>query len=439
MSEKDLYRIDVLTRVVDGKVRVQQAAEEERVSVRQVRRQLRILRTEGAEGLIHGNRGRVSPRRLPEALRERVCALLREEYADYNTSHVRDELESEHGIRVSYATLYRWRQGLGQRSPRRHKVAAHRRRRERAAREGQFVQIDGSAHLWLEGRGPELTLIAFVDDATGKVLGALFREEEDTMGYMEVLHRVCRRYGLPVALYSDRHTIFQSPQKATLEEKLAGKIPLSHFGETLHLLGISRIAAQSPQAKGRVERLFGTLQDRLVKELRRADARTVSEANRVLAAYLPKFNTRFARPPADPRPAYSPWPRHLSPQHVFACHYTRTVTNDSTISFFGLRLPIQPTSQRRNWMRAQVDVYLHYAGRLFVEYRSQRIASFTHDPAVSIRVDRFVPAEPIAYAPTLIAKPPVTEKPSPVERPPTIPAADHPWRHSPIGRQATEP
>lgn len=439
MSEKDLLRIDVLTRVVDRKLSVREAAEAQGVSVRQVRRQLRDLRREGAEGLIHGNRGRVSPRRLSEALHEQVCALLREEYADYNTSHVRDELQSEHEIRVSYATLYRWRQGMGQRSPQRHKIASHRRRRERAAREGQFVQIDGSAHLWLEGRGPEVTLIAFIDDATNKVLGALFRDEEDTMGYMEVLHQVCRRYGLPVALYSDRHTIFQSPQKTTLEQKLAGKIPLSHFGESLHLLGISRIAAQSPQAKGRVERLFGTLQDRLVKELRRADARTLSDANRVLATYLSKFNARFARPPADPQPAYSSWPRHLSPQHVFACHYTRTVANDSTISFFGLHLPIAPTPQRRNWSRAQVDIYLHYAGKLFVEYQAQRIASFTHDPTVSIRVDRFVPAQPITYTPTTIPPQEIVAQASARDKTPTRPAADHPWRRSPIGRQAREP
>jgi hypothetical protein len=241
-----------------------------------------------------------------------------------------------------------------------------------------------------------------------------------------------------VALYSDRHTIFESSKEATLEQKLAGEAPLSHFGRTLRLLGIGRIAAQSPQAKGRVERLFGTLQDRLVKELRRAGAHTLAEANRLLAAYVPRFNTRFARPPAVAQPAYSRWPRHLSSAHVFACHYTRTVANDNTIAFDNLHLPIPPTSERRNWAHAQLDLYLHYSGTLRIEYQQQTIASYKHDSSVSIRVDHFVPAVPIRYAPTPDTRPPLAEKPSKM-RVTVTPAADHPWRHSPIGKQAREP
>jgi hypothetical protein len=308
----------------------------------------------------------------------------------------------------------------------------HRRRRERASREGQLVQVDGSDHDWLEGRGSQLSLIAFVDDATGKILGGTFRQEEDTMGYMLVLHAVCRQWGVPQALYSDRHTIFQSPKKATLEQILQGEQPLSQFGHVLARLGISHISARSPQAKGRVERLFGILQDRLVKELRRYQAFSLEEANRVLARYIPKYNQRFGREPALPETAFSPWPRELSPRHVFACHYKRTVANDNTISFGGLRLPIPPGSDRRHYVRAKVDVYLHYTGTLTVEHEGTPLTRFHHDPSRPVRVDHFVPAQPIQYEPTVTPQREPLPEPAPKSRTPVKPAANHPWRRLPI-------
>ena len=432
MSEKDLLRIAIIGRILAGETSAQEAANAQGVSLRQIRRQIRAFREKGAEGLIHGNRGRPSPRRIPEAVRSQVHALMRETYADYNTSHLRDELASEHQIPLSYATVARLRAELEQASPRKHRVRPHRQRRQRAERAGQLVQVDGSDHNWLEGRGPRLTLIAFVDDATGQLLGALFREEEDAMGYMQVLDAVCRTHGVPQALYTDRHTIFQSPKKATLEQKLAGEQPLSHFGRTLHQLGIARIAALSPQAKGRVERVFGTLQDRLVKVLRRAGACHLEDANRVLEEYIPRYNQRFGRVPAQAEAAFSPWPTGLLGEHVFACHEQRTVANDNTISYGHVKLPIAPNSQRHHYVRARVDVYLHYSGRLSVEYEGIQIACFDHDPSQPIRLRHFVPAEPIVYAPTLTPEREPAPEPMPKPRQGVRPAADHPWRRSPI-------
>jgi len=364
-------------------------------------------------------------------MREQVRILMKGEYFDYNTSHLRDELASEHGIHLSYASVYRLRAELGLRSPQKHKVPQHRRRRERAACMGQLVQVDGSDHDWLEERGPKLTLIVSVDDATGKILGATFREEEDTMGYMLVLDDVCHHWGRPQALYSDQHTIFRSPKETTLEQRLRGELPLSQFGRTLARLGIAHILARSPQAKGRVERLFGTLQDRLVKELRRHRACCLDEANRVLANYIPKYNQRFGREPASPESAFSPWPEGLSPEKTFACHYQRVVANDNTISFGSLHLPIPPSSDQPHHVRATVDVYLHYSGTLTVEHRGTQLASFRHNPSRPVRVDHFVPAQPIVYAPT---ETPYREPlPAPVPKPRTVvkPAANHPWRRLP--------
>ena len=169
-----------------------------------------------------------------------------------------------------------------------------------------LLQTDGSRHDWLEGRGPWLTLVGMIDDANNEVPGAVFREEEDAAGYFLVLQQVCKSKGLPQAAYADQHTIFQSPSQPSVEQELSGELPCTEFGRLVDELGIQLIAARSPQAKGRIERLWGTLQDRLVKELRKAGACDLDTANQVLTAYLPKFNTRFQVAAAEPDLAYVP-------------------------------------------------------------------------------------------------------------------------------------
>ena len=434
VTGKDWLRINLVQQAATGKLTASQVAQGLGVSVRQVRRLIATLREEGAEGLLHGNRGKVSPARLPEAIREEVLRLLRTEYADYNTSQARDDLERFHGIRMSYSPLYRLRRSAGLMSPRHHRVAAHRTRRQRAPREGLLLQADGSSHAWLEDRGPHLTLIAYLDDATGEVVGATFRDQEDAVGYLSVLKDICATYGVPQTLYTDRHTIFGPPPEATIAQKLRGERPRSHVPRVLEALGIVRIPAHSPQAKGRVERLFGTLQDRLVKELRRAGACTSAEANQVLEDYLPRFNTRFAHQAQEKAPAYRPWPAGLLPERIFCFQYERTVANDNTIPFAGLHLPISPGPTRRHYARARVALLMHLDGRLDVYYHEELIASYTHAPDMPVRADRFTPATPLEYAPTEV--PPATEAKELPEKEAQRPSADHPWRHMPIGRQA---
>lgn len=429
MSQKELLRLDLIMRVEQGKMTALEAARALHISLRQMRRLIHAFREEGPEGMLHGNRGRSPANRLAPDLCERIVRLLQGDYRDYNTSHILDELRSEHHLTISYTSLTRLRHEAGLASPASHRVRAHRLRRQRAARAGQLLQIDGSEHDWLEGRGPKLTLIAFIDDATGGIVAALFRQQEDAAGYMLALERVCRDYGVPQSLYSDRHTIFQSPKKPTLEERLAGQRPQSQFGRVMSQLGIVHLAAQSPQAKGRVERLFGTLQDRLVKALRQANACTLSLANQLLEAYLPKFNARFGQPPADPAPAYRPWTQGLVAAEVFSFQYTRVVANDHTISFGGLDLPLQPGPQKRHYARAQVQLYLQLDGCLRVCHQGQEIACFQHDPALPLRADHFVPAEPLVYTPTPM-EPLGQDLTQPPKRTPTSPASSHPWRRS---------
>jgi transposase len=270
LSIEEQKRLFLVTEVEAGRATGREAASLLGLSTRQFRRLIAAFRKEGAAGLAHGNRGRQSPMKTPDEVCQRVWALARGEYSDYNDTHFTEKLTEVHGIDLSRSTVRRLRRAIGQGSPRKRRAPHHRKRRDRYSQAGMLLQLDGSTHDWLEGRGPHLTLIAAIDDATGQVPYALFREEEDAAGYFELMLAISHSHGLPQAVYSDRHTIFQSPKKATLQQKLAGERPRSQFGRLMDELGIELIAALSPQAKGRIERLFGTLQDRLTKELREA-------------------------------------------------------------------------------------------------------------------------------------------------------------------------
>ncbi|MFQ5922534.1 MAG: ISNCY family transposase, partial [Anaerolineales bacterium] len=243
--------------------------------------------------------------------------LIRSHYHDYNDCHLTDVLVEGHDIAPSPSTVRRIRHAAGLRGPRKRRAPRHRSRRDRYPQRGMLLQIDGSHHGCLEGRGPQLVLIAAIDDATGEVPFALFRPKEDAAGYFLLLQKIVQTHGLPLALYADRHTIFQSPRRATLEQELAGERLRSQFGRLVEELAIEFIPSYSPQARGRIERLFGTLQDRLVKELCQVKASTLEQADQLLLELLPRFNTRFAKDPAQPELAYQPWPEKLLPEAVF--------------------------------------------------------------------------------------------------------------------------
>jgi transposase len=428
MTIKELKRLQVMHELEAGRITNPEAAEVLGVSKRQVIRWKKTYREKGAVGLAHGHRGKVSARRTPEEVRERIAKLLRERYRDYNTLHLVEVLAEEHGIAVSYATLRRIRLAVGVPSPRKRRAPRHRGRRERRPMAGMLLQADGSDHDWLEGRGPGLTLIAFIDDATNEVPTAIFRQEEDAAGYMLGLREICQTRGVPLALYADRHTIFRSPKEATLEQQLAGDAPRpkSQFGRCLDELAVQYIPAYSPQAKGRVERLFQTLQDRLVKALREAGAATQQEANRVLVDFLPRFDERFKKEAAQPGSAYREWPADLRPSDVFCFKYMRTVRNDNTISFDNQALQIPPGRDRLSYARARVQVRLHLDGQLTVHYKDEQIAAFQPAEGTPVRADRFTPAALPKPEPAVAQPEPKPLPPSP--RRPHKPPPDHPWR-----------
>jgi len=275
-----------------------------------------------------------SPRRIEEATRKQVSRLAQERYAGCNQHHLRDLLEERDGIQMSRASVRRILEEEGVLVVQARTRLIHRLRRPRYRQEGQLIQIDASPHDWLQERGPRLSLVGGIDDATGKVVGAVFREQEDQQGYMQMLRQVVEQYGCPQALYHDRHTMFptsrhDATQQHSTEEQLAGSRTSTQLGRLFEQLQITSIAARSPQAKGRIERLWGTFQDRLVSELRLAGATTLHEANVLVQEYLPRFNARFAVPATDPGLAWQPFPATLSLDDCFCLQEERTVALDN--------------------------------------------------------------------------------------------------------------
>jgi len=281
---------------------------------------------------------------------------------------------------------------------------------------GLLVQMDGSHHPWLEDRGPRLVLLAAIDDATGEVLAGVFRPEEDTHGYFLLLRHLIRRYGLPAAVYTDRHGIFRAAPQAPqgVAEQLEGTVASTQVGRALRELGIRWIPASSPQGKGRVERPFGTFQDRLVIELRLAQARTLAEAQQVFDRFRPRYNARFAQAPTTPDPAWRPAPPALT--RICCFQHRRTVAQDNTIQFGRRALQLHPGPGGRSYARARVDVHLHLDGSLAIYYHGQRLRATPlrrlHRPVWQGR------NKPQASAPPTASAPPPT----------TRPPLDHPWR-----------
>ncbi len=293
LTHRESQRLMVLNALDRGEVLMADAAILLGLSIRQVRRLRSAYRARGPTALAHGNRGRPSPRRVPQAVRAKVIALAQTTYASVNHTHLLELLAEREDLRLSRTSLRRILAAAGLRTPRPRRPRRHRRQRPRMPRAGTLVQVDGSHHDWLEGRGPRLVLHAAVDDATGEVLSTVFRDEEDAWGYLLVFREIARTRGLPLAVYSDRHGIFaRTPRRPlTLEEQLQGGSPPTQVGRALQEVGIRWIPASSPQAKGRIETLFGHFQDRLVSELRLAGITDRDGAN----AFLPDFLTRYAR------------------------------------------------------------------------------------------------------------------------------------------------
>lgn len=333
MSMKELRRVHLIHQVLERKLTQVHAGEVIGLSDRQIRRIIQRVREEGDPGLVHRSRGRPSSRRRDEKIKTRVLTLYEKQYGDFGPTLATEKLAEHDGIRISDETLRRWLLERGVEHFKRRK-RPHRQWRERRAHYGELIQMDGSHHDWLEGRGPACVLMGYIDDASSRVY-ARFYEYEGTIPALDSFRRYMKRSGLPRAVYADKHSTYKSPAEPTVAEQLEGREPKSQFERALEELGVEVIHANSPQAKGRVERLFGTFQDRVIKEMRLAGITTMEEANRFLGGYLPIYNRRFAILPGQAADLHRPIPEGLDWDGILCIKTERPLRNDFTVTHKG--------------------------------------------------------------------------------------------------------
>lgn len=438
LTMQDHKTLQVLISLDEGKYTAGQASQLLGLCERQIRRKLEAFRKDGLASIPHKNRGRKPAHAIPDQLRDQVETLAKETYQGCNNHHLKELLAQREAIDISVSSVRRIRKHAGLSSPRKRRPSKHRSKRERKPQEGMMLQIDGSPFRWLGDDSPRFSMIAAIDDATNEVF-AVFRQQEDTVGYMLLLRDVVKRRGVPLSLYSDRHSIFFPPKDAepSVEDQLAGKNSQTQFGRAAQELGIAQIPANSPQAKGRVERLFNTLQDRLAAEMQIEGLSSIEQANDFLPPFLKRFNAQFMKPAADPDCAYRPAPQKAQLQQILCLQFTRTVANDNTVSFGGRCLAVCKPSGP-SYAKKKVTIAVALDGRISFWYRDECIGKGPK-AAGELRAD----ASAIAAGLPSEAPPKTRPEPSPPPAKPkrrqalvVTPAADHPWRKSRYGKNA---
>jgi transposase len=405
MSMKERARLEVLSRVKDGDISVGKAADLLGLSVRQARRIWRRYIRDGDAGLVHRLRGRPSNASRVN-IRDKVLELCRMKYADFGSALAAEYLREE-GHGVSRQTLWRWRRQAGDLGPIR-RAAKHRTRRERRSCLGELVQMDGSTHDWFEGRRGRCVLFVMIDDATGRLF-CRFYESEDTASAFDLFGRYGRKYGLPRALYVDKDSIYRVNDPMAREfGRQRGRLPLTQFGRAMKQLGVEVIFANSPQAKGRVERVNGTLQDRLVKALRLAGISSLEVANEFLERqFLRDHNRRFAVAAVSQVELHRDLPRGWLLGETLCVQETRTVGRDWCVAYGGRILQLDRRHEKLSLAGRQVTIMELASGELRLMYHEHRLRW------------RLAPARPvIQMAPAAVIR----------VKPPWRPPADHPWR-----------
>jgi len=406
MSLRELRRLKVAHDILDRRMTQRMASSTLSLSERHVRRLVKLVREFGDGGIVHRGRGRPSNRRFPEKIKERVLSVYGKKYGDFGPTLAAEKLVAMEGIRVSRETVRQWLVAAGLWEKRRRK-RGHRQWRERKGCFGEMVQMDGSHHAWLEDRGPELVLMGYIDDATNTVYGR-FYDYEGTMPAMDSFKGYVRKYGLPLSVYLDKHTTYKSQRKLTAEEELEGVCePMSQFERALDELGVKVIHAHSPQAKGRIERLFGVFQDRLVKEMRLRGIKTKAEANAFLQEYLPTFNQRFRVTPANQSDVHIRPERYFNLERSLCLKTNRTVRNDNTVAHDKKLYQIkEKVISRKVIVEERLNGSLHVISRSGVNLKYREITE---------RPQKATPPERPGHPPK-----------------PTLPSKDHPWKRSPL-------
>ncbi len=362
MTQKDLHKLTIINQLESWKLNRKQASDALGVTARQVDRIRKAVRKKGPSGIVHGNRGRPSNRRKGKEFEDRVLNTIRQRYPDFKPTLAREKLAEHHGIEISKEKLRQLMTKHGLWAPKQRRQKRCHSRRPRRCSLGELLQGDGSHHLWFEDRGPRSVLVAFIDDATSRVYGR-FYPSETTEAYTEVMGRYITKYGRPMALYVDKDSIFRN-NKAEGGEK---KAP-TQFHRMMIELGIELICAHSPQAKGRIERLFGMLQDRLIKEMRLRGITSIEDANAFLEKeYWDEFNTRWMVEAACKQDVHQPCPGQRKLKDILALRYTRKVSRSLDFSYNGVIYQVQ-TKMPHRLVKQSIQVRQYFDGSISAEY-----------------------------------------------------------------------
>ena len=403
MSQGELKRLYVIRKAIDRRIKQREAADLLELSQRQVRRLVKRVREGSDKGIIHRLRGKQSHRATPLGIRQKALSLCRGIYAGFNPTFASEKLFEKNKIKISRETLRQWFIAEGVTYDKR-KARPHRKWRERKAHCGEMLQMDGSHHDWLEGRAKSCVLMGYIDDATSRVY-ARFYEYEGTFPAMDSFKRYILKYGLPQSVYLDRHTTYKGKRKQTIDEELLDRKPLSQFGRALEELGVGLIHAQSAPAKGRIERLFKTFQDRLIKEMRLRGIGSIQAANEFLGEYLAPFNRRFGVDPLNPADLHRPLPKGIELDKILSIRTPRSLYNNFTIAHKGKLYQVEDNVRTK-----EVIVEERINGSLFITHKGRALRY--HE---------------------------ITQRPEKVKQPyknykSPIPAQDHPWRKYRFGR-----
>ena len=366
MTQEELKRLHIIHKALDKNITQLEAAEIIGIGLRQAQRIARKVRTEGDKGVIHKSRGKASNRALPDRIKDRSLKLYKEKYHDFGPTLASEKLFEIDKIKINDETLRLWLLEAGIAYKKR-KARPHRQWRERKHSFGEMVQVDGSHHDWFEGRAPACVLMGYIDDATGRPF-ARFYPYEGTLPAMDSFKRYIAKYGIPVSIYLDKHPTYKATSKQTIEDELNNTEPLSQFARAVNELGVNVIYADSPQAKGRIERLFNTFQNRLIKEMRLKGIKTIKQANTFLKYYLPVYAKRFAVVPFNDTDLHRPVPQHTDLNAVFCVKTIRVLRNDFTVAHNGKLYQIEDAVNAE-----KVTIEERANGSIHISYRNTNL------------------------------------------------------------------
>jgi hypothetical protein len=373
MSRTELSRLRVMIDLADGRTRVEAAAALMGLQRRQVYRLLDAFRAQGPDALISKRRGKPSNRAHGAAFRQTCLAIVRERYEDFGPTLAAEKLAEVHGLPIGVETLRQWMIDDGIWVRRRDRIKRVHQPRHRRDCLGELVQVDGCEHWWFENRGPQCTLLVFVDDATSRLMHLSFVASESAFSYFRATRTYLEDHGKPIALYSDKHSVFRTNKPEQAEGGM------TQFGRALHELNIDILCANAPQAKGRVERAHKTLQDRLVKELRLAGVNDIDAGNALLPGFMADYNRRFAKPARNDKDLHRPLAPHDDLDGSFAWRVERTVTNSLTVQYDRVMFILEPNDITRALPRKKVTVYDFPDGRIEVRHQGLALPYRTFD------------------------------------------------------------